>query len=72
METPYRLRKILKEIESNFGKNQQVVLAYELTSKKEKFFRGNIKEISDYAEKNQLKGEFVLLVDNRKTPRKHR
>ncbi len=71
METPYRLRKILKEIESNFGKNQQVVLAYELTTKKEKIFRGNIKEIADYAEKNQLKGEFVLLIDNRRTPRKH-
>lgn len=69
METPYRLRKILKEIENHFGKNQQVVLAYELTGKKEKFFRGVIKEISDYAEKNKLKGEFVLLVDNRQRSR---
>lgn len=71
METPYRLRKILKDVENTFGKNKHVVLAYELTTKKEKFFRGRIEDIYGYAEKNQLKGEFVLLVDNRSTKRKH-
>jgi 16S rRNA (cytidine1402-2'-O)-methyltransferase len=65
METPYRLRKLLSEVENNFGKNKQIVLAFELTSRKEKFFRGSVKEISDYAEKNHLKGDFVLLIDNR-------
>lgn len=66
METPYRLRKLLGEIVSTFGKLQQIVLAYELTTKREKFYRGTASEILNVAEKNQLKGEFVLLVDNRR------
>ncbi|MCG2686984.1 16S rRNA (cytidine(1402)-2'-O)-methyltransferase, partial [Candidatus Parcubacteria bacterium] len=61
-----RLRKLLGEIVSTFGKLQQIVLAYELTTKREKFYRGTASEILNVAEKNQLKGEFVLLVDNRR------
>jgi len=65
METPYRLRKLLTEVQSVFGKNQWIVLAYKLTMPEEKFYRGKISEILKIADSKKLKGEFVLLVDNR-------
>ncbi len=65
METPYRLRKLLADIQIQFGKKQQIVLAYKLTMPEEKFYRGCVSEILMIAEKQKLKGEFVLLIDNR-------
>jgi 16S rRNA (cytidine1402-2'-O)-methyltransferase len=66
METPYRLRTVLKDIKSVFGNNMHGVLAFEITSDNEKYYRGTLKKIYDEAEKNKLKGEFVLLLDNRR------
>ena len=66
METPYRLKKILADVLNTFGKLTQIVLAYELTSSNEVFFRGPVYEILAVAEKKNLKGEFVLIIDNRK------
>ncbi len=66
METPYRLRTVLRDITKVFGKNTRAVLAFELTSKNEKYFRGTLNEISSEAERLKLKGEFVMLIDNRK------
>ncbi len=66
METPYRLKKILSDIVNTFGKFTPIVMAYELTLPNEKFFRGSASEILEVAEKQNLKGEFVLVVDNRK------
>ncbi|MCF8262284.1 MAG: 16S rRNA (cytidine(1402)-2'-O)-methyltransferase [Melioribacteraceae bacterium] len=64
MDTPYRLIKILSEIESFFGKNREIILAYELTKPKEYFYRGTVSKIHSDAQKINLKGEFVLLVRN--------
>ncbi len=66
METPYRLKKLLSEVSLVFGKNCEVVLAYKLTMKEEKFFRGKIGEILKFAEEKNLKGEFVLMIENRR------
>jgi 16S rRNA (cytidine1402-2'-O)-methyltransferase len=65
METPYRLKRILSDIIHHFGSNQQIVLAYKLTMPEEKILRGNIAHILSEVEKKNLKGEFVLLIDNR-------
>lgn len=65
METPYRLQKLLLEISQNFNPNTYVVLAYELTKENEFYFRGTIKEIYKIATEKNLKGEFVLIIDNR-------
>jgi 16S rRNA C1402 (ribose-2'-O) methylase RsmI len=66
METPYRLKTVLHDIKKVMGHNLRAVLAFELTSNKEKYYRGTIGEIYNEAEKLNLKGEFVLLIDNRK------
>lgn len=65
METPYRLKRILEDIVKNFGPNQQVVLAYKLTMPEENIFRGSVQKVLAKIEKKHLKGEFVLLVNNR-------
>jgi 16S rRNA (cytidine1402-2'-O)-methyltransferase len=65
METPYRLKRLLSDIKNHFGKNQQIVLAYKLTMKEENIFRGTVNKILSIVEEKNLKGEFVLLVDNR-------
>lgn len=66
METPYRLKKILGDVVNTFGKSIPIVMAYELTSPGECFYRGTASDILNIAEKKNLKGEFVLIVDNRK------
>ena len=65
METPYRLKRILADILNHFGENQKIVLAYKLTMDEENIFRGSVKKILNLVEQKKLKGEFVLLVDNR-------
>jgi len=64
LDTPYRLRTLLTDIVKVLGKNIRVVLAFELTKKEERFYRGTAGHILKTAEEKKLKGEFVLLVDN--------
>jgi 16S rRNA (cytidine1402-2'-O)-methyltransferase len=65
LDTPYRLRKILAEVNTIFGSGKKVVLAYKITMPEEEFFRGTIKEVQTSVELKKLKGEFVLMIDNR-------
>ncbi len=67
METPYRLGRLLTDCRNTFGEFVQGVLAYKISMPEEKIIRGTLKEISIFTEKHLQKGEFVLLVDNRKT-----
>jgi len=66
METPYRLKRMLTDIITHFGSNQHIVLAYKISMAEEQIYRGNVTEILKKVVKKNLKGEFVLLVDNRK------
>jgi 16S rRNA (cytidine1402-2'-O)-methyltransferase len=73
LETPYRLKNLLNDIEKVFGKNQHIVIAFKLTQPEEKFFRGNVSSVRKKIELQNLKGEFVFLIDNRKgNKNKHR
>jgi len=63
METPYRLKTLLEDIVSVLGSDVQTVLAFELTTSNEKFIRGTAKEVLDEVITQNLKGEFVLLLD---------
>lgn len=65
LDTPYRLKRILDDIIKAFGPKQQIVLAYKITMPEEQFFRNTADEVRKKVEKQGLKGEFVLLVDNR-------
>jgi len=65
MDTPYRLKTLLTDIVKLLGVNVPCVLAFELTKEKEKFYRGNAGNISAAVKKENLKGEFVLIINNK-------
>src|SRR3989304_7492692 len=65
MDTPYRLRTLLEDVAKLWSKNVPIVLAYELTKEKERFYRGTCEEVLRFAVKENLKGEFVLIVNNK-------
>jgi len=67
LDTPYRLKSLLADIIKMFGKGLPVALAFDLTMKTEYFFRGTADQLLHFVEKNNLKGEYVLLLDNKKT-----
>jgi 16S rRNA (cytidine1402-2'-O)-methyltransferase len=64
METPYRLKTLLRDVVKIMGGEIFCALAYEMTKPKEKFYRGKTKKVLAVAEKENLKGEFVLILDN--------
>jgi len=65
LETPYRLKSLLNDVAKVMGKNINAVLAFDLTMKTEKFYRGTVYEILKTAEEKNLKGEFVLILNNK-------
>jgi 16S rRNA (cytidine1402-2'-O)-methyltransferase len=65
MDTPYRLQSLMDDIIKVMGSSKPAVLAYQLTMPDEKFFRGTIGKIFNIAVKEKLKGEFVLVINNK-------
>jgi 16S rRNA (cytidine1402-2'-O)-methyltransferase len=65
MDTPYRLKRLLSDVVNIFGNATPVVLAFELTMKDEKYYRGSADKVLNTAEKKNLKGEFVLILNNK-------
>ncbi|MEL7644965.1 MAG: 16S rRNA (cytidine(1402)-2'-O)-methyltransferase [Anaerolineaceae bacterium] len=61
MDTPYRLGKLLLEVQQAFGKKQRVFLACDLTLPGEKLYLGTIEEVIRQA--NNRKAEFILIVE---------
>lgn len=66
-ESPYRIGKILKEINDYLGAERRIVLARELTKKFEEFVRGSAGTLLALHQENQLKlkGEFVVMVEGK-------
>lgn len=64
METPYRLKAILTDIVKIFGSNTRLVVGFDLTLPTEKFLRGTSADILKIVETKNLKGEFVIIIDN--------
>ena len=60
-ESPYRIEKLLAELQEVFPE-RQVVLARELTKKFEEFLRGSPSELFETIRKRSVKGEFVVMV----------
>lgn len=63
MDTPYRLEKLLEEVEQTFGKNRRITLAINITMENEKFLRGTVAEITQHL--TQKKAEFILIVHSK-------
>jgi 16S rRNA (cytidine1402-2'-O)-methyltransferase len=60
-ESPYRIEKLLGELNEIFPQ-RQIVLARELTKKFEEFLTGTPADLLEIRQKRSLKGEFVVLV----------
>jgi 16S rRNA (cytidine1402-2'-O)-methyltransferase len=60
-ESPYRIEKVLTELNEVFP-DRQVVLARELTKKFEEFLRGTPAELLERTKQRSLKGEFVVMI----------
>ena len=60
-ESPYRVEKLLGELNELFG-DRQIVLARELTKRFEEFVRGKPPELLESMKQKKAKGEFVVLI----------
>jgi 16S rRNA (cytidine1402-2'-O)-methyltransferase len=60
MDTPYRLRKLLEEVESIFGKHRQATLALDVSLPGELILYADLSEIRQRVQSR--KGEFVLII----------
>ncbi len=61
-ESPHRIVKTLKMVVELLGEERKLVVGRELTKKFEEMIRGSAAEVLDHFEKNEPKGEFVLIV----------
>lgn len=67
-ESPYRILKTLQELKEMFHVSSsmfQVVVCRELTKKFEIIYRGTVEEVIEKIKKEKIKGEFVVIVENR-------
>lgn len=62
-EAPHRLKETLRDAESILGPTRKVVLAREITKKFEEFVRGTLQEAVKWAETEEIRGEFVLVIE---------
>jgi 16S rRNA (cytidine1402-2'-O)-methyltransferase len=62
MDAPYRLKALLKDIDEILD-SRKMFVAFNLTMPEEKKFRGSAAEILFCIGENNLKGEFVIILD---------
>ncbi|GIO28173.1 16S rRNA (cytidine(1402)-2'-O)-methyltransferase [Ornithinibacillus bavariensis] len=61
-ESPYRIKDTLRTISKTLG-NRRIAIARELTKRFEEFVRGTVEELVGWAEDQELKGEFCIVVE---------
>lgn len=61
-ESPHRLKESLQAMLKILG-NRKIVLCRELTKKFEEFIRGDIEGALQWAEANEIRGEFCIIVE---------
>ncbi|HMY24485.1 MAG TPA: 16S rRNA (cytidine(1402)-2'-O)-methyltransferase [Chitinophagales bacterium] len=69
-ESPYRIVKLLEELNAYFGGNRRIAISRELTKKFEENFRGSIAEAIIHFTQKEPKGEFVVVLEG-KTKEEH-
>ncbi|WP_313237617.1 16S rRNA (cytidine(1402)-2'-O)-methyltransferase [Sporosarcina ureae] len=62
-EAPHRLKQTLRSLAEQFGDERKIVMARELTKRFEELLRGTIAEAVEWAESNEIRGEFCLVVE---------
>jgi len=61
MDTPYRMSRLLEDVESIFGRNQTICLACDITLPKELILVGTVHDVRKRV--TGLKKEFILIID---------
>lgn len=61
-EAPHRLKETLLLIEEILG-NRKMTLCRELTKKYEEFLRGTVSELIQWANEQEIRGEFCLIIE---------
>ncbi|HPK26472.1 MAG TPA: 16S rRNA (cytidine(1402)-2'-O)-methyltransferase [Anaerolineaceae bacterium] len=61
MDTPYRMQRLLQEVQQSFGKKQNIFLACDLTMPEEHLYLGPVDEILTKIQNR--KAEFILILD---------
>ncbi|GEN89346.1 16S rRNA (cytidine(1402)-2'-O)-methyltransferase [Oceanobacillus sojae] len=61
-ESPYRIKDTLETMEGTLG-NRQASIGREISKKFEEFVRGTIQELFSWSKKNELRGEFVIVIE---------
>lgn len=61
-ESPHRLKETLSLMLEGLG-DRQIVLCRELTKRYEEFIRGSVSEALAWAEAEEIRGEFVLILE---------
>ncbi|MGP7819492.1 16S rRNA (cytidine(1402)-2'-O)-methyltransferase [Niallia sp. 01092] len=61
-ESPHRLKETLILINEILG-NRKISLCRELTKMYEEFIRGSVHEVIDWAEKEEIRGEFCIVIE---------
>lgn len=67
-EAPHRLKECLKSVQKSFGGERRIVLAREVTKKFEEFLRGTVEQAVEWADANEVRGEFCLIIEGNATP----
>lgn len=67
-EAPHRLKECLKSIHKSFGGERRIVLAREVTKKFEEFLRGTVEQAVEWADANEVRGEFCLVIEGNAAP----
>jgi 16S rRNA (cytidine1402-2'-O)-methyltransferase len=65
LDTPYRIRQLMTDVVRILGKNLRAVIAFQLTMEGERYYRGTTADLLQIAEDKKLKGEFVLIIENK-------
>jgi 16S rRNA (cytidine1402-2'-O)-methyltransferase len=67
METPYRLGALLRDLAETFGESRRCCLAFNLTLPGEKIFHGTAAGLYRELGPKELKGEFVIVIEGRRS-----
>lgn len=62
-ESPHKIGRTLKDLAETFGNERRASLSREISKKFEETLRGTLIELAEIAEKRNLKGEMVLVVE---------
>lgn len=69
-ESPFRLLKLLEQMEELMGGERRVSVSREISKKFEETVRGTISEVKSHFEKKEPKGEIVVVLEGKEKEKK--